>query len=89
MSPWKNLDTYATPFAVEIDCQATGTVTYSVELTNSDYLTPGVTVIVQPTTVAAATASSRLALASPTRAWRVNMTAGTGSIVAEAIQAGL
>jgi hypothetical protein len=88
-TPWKNLDWYRNPFAAEIDCTVTGTVTFNLELTNSDYLTPGTTVIVQPTTVVAASASVRYALTSPTRAWRINMTAGTGSIAVEAIQAGL
>jgi hypothetical protein len=86
---WHNLDHLALPFAVEIDCTVSGTVTYNLELTNSYYLTPGTTVIVQPTTVAAATASTRTPLTSPCRAWRLTITAGAGSVTAEAIQAGL
>jgi hypothetical protein len=86
---WKNLDHYRVPFAAEIDCTVTGSVTYNLELTNSDYLTPGTTVIVQPTAVLAATASTRTSLTSPTRAWRITITAGAGSLAVEAIQAGL
>lgn len=86
---WHNLDGLANPFAAEIDCTVTGTVTFNLELTQSDYLTPGTTVIVQPTTVAAATASVRFPLTSPCRAWRVTITAGAGSVTVEATQAGL
>lgn len=86
---WKNLDWFQSPFAVEIDCTVTGSVTYSLELTNSDYLRTGVVVIAQPTAVVAATTSSRFALTSPARAWRVTITAGAGSITVEAMQAGL
>lgn len=85
---WKNLDWFQNPFSVEIDCTVTGTVTYSLELTNSAYLNPNVTVIAQPTAVVAATTSSRYALTSPARAWRVTVTAGAGSVTVEAMQAG-
>lgn len=88
-TPWHNLDWYRNPFAAEIDCTVTGTVTFNLELTNSEYLKAGTTVIVQPTAVVAATASVRTPLSSPTRAWRLTITAGTGSVTVEAIQAGL
>ncbi len=85
---WKNADYRANPFSLNIDCTVSGTVTYNLETTNSDYLTAGTTVNVIPTTIAASTASAYLPIASPIRAWRITITAGSGSVTAEAIQSG-
>jgi hypothetical protein len=88
ISPWKNADFRAPMFDLAINCFVTGTVTYNIETTNSDYLTPGVTVNVAPTTIAAAAASAFLNLTAPCRAWRLNILTGTGSVTAEAVQTG-
>lgn len=87
-SPWANLDTWAMPFNLSINCTVSGTVTYNVETTNSDYLTAGTTVNVV-TAVNAASTTQQYATTTPARAWRINITAGTGTVTAEAIQAGL
>jgi hypothetical protein len=86
-TPWKNADWYRDPFSLQIDTTVTGTVTYNVETTQTDYLA-GVTAIVQ-TPVSAASTSQRTTVSIPCRAWRINITAGTGSIAVEGIQAGL
>lgn len=88
ISPWKNLDWRANPFAVQFNCLVSGTVTYSIETTASDYLTPGTTVIVNPTTIVAGAASAGLTLSAPQRAWRLNILTGTGSVTVEAMQSG-
>lgn len=92
-SPWKNVDTWANPFNVNVVCTLTGTATFSIETTNSRYLTaanlyPTNLLNVNATSIAAATASASAAITSPVRAWRLTVTAGTGSVVAEAVQAG-
>lgn len=88
IGPWKNLDWRANPFVVQFNCLVTGTVTFNLETTASDYLTPGTVVIVNPSSIAASAATAPLTLTSPQRAWRVNVLTGTGSVTVEAIQAG-
>lgn len=87
-TPWKNMNTWANPFAAELDCSITGTITYSIETTNSRYLSSLATVNVQATAVVGTSAVAKLAITSPVRAWRATITAGTGSVTVEAIQAG-
>lgn len=88
-TPWYNGNIHMAPFAQEIDCSLTGSATFSIETTQSDYLNPAATVIVQTTSIAAATAAAKLALTSPVRAWRLTVTLGTGTVTAESIQAGI
>jgi hypothetical protein len=88
ISPWKNANFREAAFHLGINCFVTGTVTYNIETTDSDYLTPGVTVNVSPTTIAAAAASAFLSVTTPCRAWRLNILTGTGSVTAEAVQSG-
>jgi hypothetical protein len=88
VSPWKNLNWREPAFHVGFNCVVTGTVSYNLEMTDSDYLTPGTTVIVTPTTIAAASATAYLVTTTPARAWRLNILSGTGSVTVEAVQSG-
>jgi hypothetical protein len=88
ISPWKNVNFREAAFHLQINCFVTGTVTYNIETTNSDYLTSSVTVNVATTSIAGAAAAASLVLASPCRAWRLNILTGTGSVTAEAVQSG-
>jgi hypothetical protein len=87
-SVWKNLDWREPAFHVGFNCLVTGTVSFNLETTSSDYLTPGTAVIVNPTTIAASAATAAFTLASPQRAWRVTVLSGAGSVTVEAIQSG-
>lgn len=88
ISPWKNLDFRANPFNAGLNCTVTGTVTFNIEVTTSDYLTPGTTVNLASTAVAGASASTFLAIVQPVRAWRLNILSGTGSVTVDAVQSG-
>lgn len=90
-SPLGVLDTYRSPFNVGIGVKVTGTATYTIEHTFDDVLL---------TNPASATWYSHVALvglsvnadgnyAFPVTAVRVNMTAGTGTVTATIIQAGI
>jgi hypothetical protein len=86
-TPWKNLDTYANPFSVNVVATIQGTATYNIEATSTDYLsglTPNIVIL-----TSAATTGGTTSITSPYRAWRLNVTATTGSVTAEAVQAGL
>jgi hypothetical protein len=88
ISPWKNLNFREPAFHVQFNCLVTGTVTFNLETTASDYLTPGTTVIVNPSSIAAGAATAALTLSAPQRAWRLNILTGTGSVTVEAMQSG-
>jgi hypothetical protein len=85
---WINLDTYANPFLVQIDTTLTGAGTFSIETTNSNYLTPGTVVNVQATAIIGAAASASLALTTPKRAWRLTLLSGAGAVAYDATQSG-
>lgn len=87
-TPWVTADTWRTPFQIEVDNSISGTVTYSIETTNSDIQSATVVPTPRATSVAGATAAATLALTSPSRAWRTTVTAGTGTVTTEAVQAG-
>lgn len=99
-SPWFMPSYHLTPFVLDIESAIAGTVTYSIETTMDDYWTPpgqnqvgmpaytGI-VLVRPTTVVAATAGSSLVITAPCRGWRATITAGSGSVTCEALQAGI
>jgi hypothetical protein len=92
-SDWKLIDTHAKPFAMTIAFTVTGTVTYGLELTNSRILVvptlfAAAPINIIPTTIAAATANTLYNFAAPAHAWRLTVTAGTGSVAADAAQSG-
>jgi hypothetical protein len=99
-SQWFMPNYHLAPFILDIECGITGSVTYSIETTMDDYWTPpgqnlvgmpaytGI-VLVRPTTVVAATAGSSLVITAPCRGWRATITAGSGSVTCEALQAGI
>lgn len=98
ISPWFMPNYHLTPFQLDIECGVSGSVTFNIETTFDDYWTPPnqpnvpwsptSAPIVRPTTVNAATAAASLILTSPVRGWRVNVTAGTGTVTVEALQSG-
>lgn len=83
----------ATPFAVGFGVAVTGTVTYTVQHTFDDVYAPGFVPAsatwYSHSTVAGATASADGNYAFPVRGIRVNITAGTGSVIATVLQAGI
>lgn len=96
-SAWKMPNYHLTPFIMEIDTSLSGTVTYSIEYTMDDFATP-TTPTAKPTaratTVAAATTAQMLSIPSTSnpavfRGWRLTVSSGTGTVTAEAIQAGI
>lgn len=85
-------DIFRNPFNVGIGCVITGTITYTVQHTFDNVLDTTIT----PTwfnhddaVLVNAIANQNSNYAYPVFASRVNVTAGTGSIVATFIQAGL
>lgn len=94
------LDIYQNPFAVTVEVLVTGTVTYNVEVTedplqqtDEGWVAGNPVNFLDPTGSGGATAKTATALyalgPNPHRAVRINQTAGTGSIVANIIQAGV
>jgi hypothetical protein len=82
------LNTAISAFHVGICLTVTGSVSYTIEVTNSDFTTVGNT----PnwfTFLATQTTSQTLAINTPFRAWRINNASGSGSILAEAVQSGI
>lgn len=92
-TPWKNPSWHLTPFEIDYTTDVlSGSVTYNLETTLDNYFkpaTPTVVPIVRPTVINGATGSSDLQITSPIRGWRATVTAGTGTVRAKAIQAGL
>jgi|SRR5215469_9876490 len=98
-SPWFMPNFHMAPFSIDIECGVTGTATYSIEITMDDYWTPPNqvnvpwsptgAVRVRPTGITAATTNQSMLLTTPCRGWRVNVTAGSGSVAVQAVQAGI
>lgn len=87
---WVNPSWHVAPFSLNIAVEVSGTATFNIETTNDDYFTPPVgTVNVQPTSVSSATGAVSLALTAPVLGWRINVTSGTGTVTAQAVQAGI
>jgi hypothetical protein len=95
-SVWKvpahNMD----PFSLRIEMSVTGTVGFALEYTMSDVTSVGgwfaaapPAPIVRPTAVAGAAGAADFVFDSPIRAWRITVASGTGTVTAEAIQAGI
>ena len=102
-TPWQLLNQQITPFEVGFNCIVTGTVSaYSIDLTNKSPLqtvpwgtigggspTTPTPAAYNPTGFSSLAASTNLNLAQPCIAWRLTITTGTGSVKAEAVQAGI
>lgn len=93
---WKIPAINVTPFNLRIETTVSGTVAYAIETTMDDvfspaswYHGPADTIRVRPTVVTAAAGAASLGIDSPVRGWRVTIASGTGSVTAEAIQAGI
>lgn len=87
-SAWQALNPHLGAFHVGIAVTVGTTATYSIEVTNSDFTTVGVTP--NPVAVASAqTTSQVIAINTPVRAWRINPSAVTGTLTAEAVQSGI
>lgn len=94
-TPWVNASVSITPFSLPVVTVASGSVTYSLETTADDFWTPvqptQVTPVpgVQSTILKNATSASDITLSAPVTGWRLTVTAGTGSVTATGIQAGI
>lgn len=81
------------PFHIGFGVVVTGTTTYTVQHTFDDVYAPGFNPATATwfshATVVAATANADGNYAFPVRGIRVNLTAGTGSVVATLLQAGI
>lgn len=92
---WKNPSTSMAPFTLPINCTVSGTVTYALESTQSDYWTPVQPTettpisIVSGTVLNSQTAAANLTIDSPIQGWRLTVSAGTGTVTGTAVQAGI
>jgi hypothetical protein len=89
---WINVESRKEIFSMSVALTLTGAATFSIETTNSHYLAsplfPTSTINVVPSTVTAAVASTVWAPSAIVHAWRLTITAGTGSVAADAVTAG-
>lgn len=97
-TPWKMPNIHIAPFSMDIETLVgSGTATYNIETTMDDFFTPSTwaggplvaTPRVRSTAVTGNSANASLTLSTPVRGWRVTITAGTGTVTAQAIQAGI
>lgn len=88
-SPWNMPNYYANPFNLVIQTTVTGTISYTIDTTMSNYALPPVDaspVVVVALPAGAITAST--VLTSPVAGWRVTIISGAGSVAVKAMQAG-
>lgn len=84
-----------TPFNMIINTQLSGSVTYNIETTTGDYLAPAKSsydTTPQPivnTVSSGATAAASATLSTPVTGVRYTVTAGTGTLSAQALQSGI
>lgn len=82
-------DSFQNPFNVGLLITVTGTATYNIEISMDDAMTG------TPTTWAAATGFSALSASAvgsmtiPCHAMSINITSGTGTVLAQIVQAGV
>ena len=92
---WIMANFHLTPFEININDQVSGTVTWNLETTNDTYWTtppgpqdttpqPNVNAIISGSTIAQQTT-----LNSPVTGYRFTITAGTGTLSAQALQGGI
>lgn len=92
---WIMANFHLTPFELDVVDQLTGSVTWNLETTNDTYWTtppgpgdatpqPNVTAVVNGATIAQAAT-----IDSPVTGYRFTITAGTGTLAAQAIQSGI
>lgn len=93
---WVNPTWHIAPTLLQVETSLTGAVTYNLEYTLSDYYTPTpgtgappTPVIVRSTPIVGATTGMSYTFTFPIRGWRLTVTAGTGTLVAESVQAGI
>lgn len=94
-TPWKNASWNITPFSLEVETVVSGTVTYSLEYTLSKFWEPsnsplsnGYATNVKTSAVSNATAAAANTFTFPIAGWRLTVSSGTGTVTAEAAQAG-
>jgi len=81
-SPIVPMDFRAQNFNIGFGCEVTGSATYSVQHTFDDVYNPAITPVwFNNSTVNAATTNQDGNYAFPIRAMRLNVTAGTGTVV--------
>ena len=94
-TPWKNASWNMAPFSLEVETVVSGTVTYSLEYTLSKFWEPsnsplsnGYATNVKTSAVSNATAAAANTFTFPIAGWRLTVSSGTGTVTAEAAQAG-
>jgi hypothetical protein len=88
ISPIIVTNTYLNPFNIGMGAVVTGTATYTVEHTFDDTTTVASPTWFPNSTLTAQTTSKDANYAYPVRAVRLNVTAGTGTVVLTLVQAG-
>ncbi len=93
---WVNANWHIAPFSLGVEMNVSGTLTYGLEYTLDDFYTPGgwagaapAQPRVRQTTVTGAAGNASYNFASPIRGWRLTVASGTGTVLAEGIQAGI
>lgn len=93
---WKLPNIHIAPVNIQIACEVTGTVNYSIEYTYDDYYTPPpfgsptvIPTVFQDGNLTNATANGVTAMNDPVLGWRLTINSGTGSVTATGIQAGI
>lgn len=93
---WKLPNVHMGPMNLQIGCETTGTVNYSIEYTFDDYYTPPpfgsptvIPVVFEDGTVTNKTANEIATMNDAVLGWRLTINSGTGSVTAIGIQAGI
>lgn len=85
---WKLVDLRRHSLSMSVACTVSGTVTYALETTNSSVLDPSTLPIIQDSGLGSLTGNAVWTPVQPVRAWRLTVTAGTGTVFADAQQTG-
>jgi hypothetical protein len=87
---WIMPNFHLTPFNVGIPVQVSGSVTWNLETTNDKYWTvPPASPVNVTEVVQASTIAQTVVLTVPVTGYRFNITAGSGTLTAQGVQAGI
>lgn len=84
---WQATNRNVSAFHLGVNCSVSGSATFNVEVTNTDILS-GATANALPV-VSGQTTSQIVGITTPCSFWRINVTSGTGTVLAEGLQSGL
>lgn len=88
---WRVPNYHVTPFTMQFLTEVIGTVSYSIEYTNDDVVTPKTPTPIPNVGEILATQTTGISetVQYPFRAWRITVNSGTGTVSAQAVQAGI